>query len=55
MSLNDALTLHHDLPFLPPHRTYAPVTSSPQITSLHFAAFLDDFPPTFTSPSLSFS
>jgi hypothetical protein len=38
MSWTDALTLHHDHPFIPPHRTYAPFTSSPQITSLHFTS-----------------
>jgi hypothetical protein len=53
MSFTDAVTLHHDHPFIPPHRTYAPFTSSPQITSLHFTAYLDNFPHTFTSPYLS--
>jgi hypothetical protein len=36
MSWTDALTFHHDLPFIPFHRTYAPFTSSPQFISLHF-------------------
>jgi hypothetical protein len=46
----DAAIFHHDLPFIPHHYTYAPFTSSPQFTSFHFIAFLDDFPHTFASP-----
>jgi hypothetical protein len=36
MSWTDAPTFHHDLPFVPPHYTYAPFTSVPQFISIHF-------------------
>jgi hypothetical protein len=62
MSGTDALTFHHDLPFIPLHFFYVPFTSSLHFTSLHltslpfhFTAFFDDFPHTFTSPYSSFS
>jgi hypothetical protein len=38
MSCSDALTFHHDLPFIPLHYTYVTFTSSPQFTSLHFTS-----------------
>jgi hypothetical protein len=38
MSWTDALTFHHDLPFIPLHDTYVPFTSSPQFTSLHLTS-----------------
>jgi hypothetical protein len=38
MSWTDALTFHHDHPFIPLHYTDTHFTSSPQITSLHFTS-----------------
>jgi hypothetical protein len=38
MLWSDALTFHHDLPFIPLHYIYAPFTSSSQFTSLYLTS-----------------
>jgi hypothetical protein len=58
MLWTDALTFHHDLPFIPLHYTCVPFTASTQLTSLHLTSLhciFYDFPHTFTSRFLSLS